>query len=139
MAGRALVGLVLCLGSGAAAMATSVGPTVHTAAGELQGAVTQGVAAFRGVQYAQAPVGQLRWRDPRPVGNWSGVRPALADGPGCPQVCKLPTIACPPVRSPQPRIFFITLTINLGQGFAYSELFGWNVLLSLAVQLTTKF
>jgi para-nitrobenzyl esterase len=43
------------------------------------------VAAFLGVPYAAAPVGDLRWRAPAPPPPWRGVRPAAAYGPACPQ------------------------------------------------------
>ena len=39
-----------------------------------------GVRCFKGVPYAAAPVGELRWRAPHPVADWSGVRSADAFG-----------------------------------------------------------
>ena len=36
---------------------------------------------FRGVPYAQPPVGDLRWREPRPVKGWKDVRDATSFGP----------------------------------------------------------
>ena len=44
---------------------------------------------FLGVPYAAPPVGALRWRPPEPVTPWTGVRPALAFGPGAPQAVAL--------------------------------------------------
>jgi para-nitrobenzyl esterase len=41
--------------------------------------------AWLGIPYAQAPVGELRWRAPRPPEPWSGVREALQFGDFCPQ------------------------------------------------------
>src|SRR6185369_7545396 len=58
---------------------------VRTAAGELRGAHENGVAVFRGVPYAAAPVGELRFRPPAPVPPWQGVRDATTDGPIAPQ------------------------------------------------------
>ena len=43
------------------------------------------MAVFRGIPYAQPPVGELRLAAPRPVPGWSGVREALAFGPPPPQ------------------------------------------------------
>jgi len=34
----------------------------------------KGGAVFKGIPFAQAPVGDLRWREPAPVKAWSGVR-----------------------------------------------------------------
>lgn len=41
--------------------------------------------AWLGLPYAQAPVGALRWRAPRPPQPWSGVREALQFSDFCPQ------------------------------------------------------
>lgn len=39
------------------------------------------VRAYKGVPYAQPPLGNLRWRPPQPALPWRGVRPAAAFGP----------------------------------------------------------
>jgi len=44
-----------------------------------------GVRIFRGIPFAQPPTGELRWREPQPVKNWTGIRPALDFGPRCMQ------------------------------------------------------
>jgi para-nitrobenzyl esterase len=41
----------------------------------------KGVRAFLGIPYAAPPVGDLRWREPRPVAPWQGVRQATEFGP----------------------------------------------------------
>lgn len=56
---------------------------ISVAAGRLSGRTEGDVVVFRGVPYAAPPVGPLRWRAPRPVTPWSGVRPALAFGFDC--------------------------------------------------------
>ncbi len=43
------------------------------------------IVAFRGIPYAQAPVGDLRWRLPQPPQAWEGVRDADEFGYSCPQ------------------------------------------------------
>ena len=44
------------------------------------------VRSFKGIPFAQAPVGDLRWKEPQPVKNWTGVRNAGQFGPRCMQV-----------------------------------------------------
>jgi len=51
-------------------------PLGQTGAGAVQGVWQDGVAAFRGVPYAAAPVGVLRFAPPAPVAPWDGVRSA---------------------------------------------------------------
>ncbi|MCX4986893.1 carboxylesterase/lipase family protein [Streptomyces sp. NBC_00572] len=64
---------------------TERGPEVRTRYGALRGSLKDGVAAFLGVPYAQAPVGPLRFRAPEPVDPWDGVREATAFGPTAPK------------------------------------------------------
>lgn len=61
------------------------GPGVRTRNGLLRGTVKDGVAAFLGIPYAQAPVGALRFRAPEPAEPWEGVREATAFGPTAPK------------------------------------------------------
>jgi para-nitrobenzyl esterase len=56
-------------------------PTVKTINGKLEGTNESGLAVFRGVPYAAPPIDNLRWREPQPVKNWSGVRMADKFGP----------------------------------------------------------
>ncbi|WP_372410963.1 carboxylesterase/lipase family protein [Streptomyces luteireticuli] len=58
---------------------------VRTAAGTLRGGSEEGVAVFRGVPFAEPPVGALRFAAPVPAEGWDGVRPALSYGPPPPQ------------------------------------------------------
>ncbi|MFG2350362.1 carboxylesterase/lipase family protein [Streptomyces phaeochromogenes] len=60
-------------------------PEVTTTVGRVRGRRTEGLAVFRGIPYAQPPVGATRFGAPRPVGSWDGVRDALAFGPPPPQ------------------------------------------------------
>jgi para-nitrobenzyl esterase len=44
-----------------------------------------GVRSFKGIPFAQPPVGDLRWREPQPVKGWTGARNADQFGPRCMQ------------------------------------------------------
>lgn len=57
-------------------------PRVATESGQLEGLrEASGVFSFKGIPYAQPPVGALRWREPAPVPPWAGVREAKEFGP----------------------------------------------------------
>jgi para-nitrobenzyl esterase len=60
-------------------------PAVRTESGWLSGTRSHDatVHAFKGVPYAQPPVGELRWQAPRPVKPWQGERAADRFGPRC--------------------------------------------------------
>ncbi|HKC15914.1 MAG TPA: carboxylesterase family protein [Steroidobacteraceae bacterium] len=49
---------------------------VRTANGIVEGVDESGIRLFRGVPYAAPPLGELRWKEPQPVRNWTGVRKA---------------------------------------------------------------
>ncbi|MFJ1747760.1 carboxylesterase/lipase family protein [Streptomyces sp. NPDC088116] len=68
-------------------------------AGRLRGRSEGGVAVFRGIPYAQPPVGAMRFAAPRPVAAWDGVRDAGSFGPPCPQVGIYGEVP-PPVEGP---------------------------------------
>ncbi|TKK69802.1 carboxylesterase family protein [Ilyomonas limi] len=56
-------------------------PRVKVANGMLEGVNVSGIREFKGVPYAAPPVGNLRWREPQPAQNWTGVRKADHFGP----------------------------------------------------------
>lgn len=68
-----------------AARSSESAPEVRTAAGLLRGSREAGLAVFRGIPYAEPPVGALRFAAPRPVRGWAGVRAAVSYGPPPPQ------------------------------------------------------
>ena len=53
---------------------------VSTAYGRLEGRREGEVEVFRGIPYAKAPVGPLRFRAPEPPQRWTGTRDALEFG-----------------------------------------------------------
>ena len=61
---------------------------VKTQAGMVEGIAEDGIKKFLGVQFAAAPVGELRWQAPQPVPAWDGVREAkaFADDPMQPSI-----------------------------------------------------
>jgi para-nitrobenzyl esterase len=58
---------------------------VRTTAGVVLGVRTAETWAFKGIPYAAAPIGALRWRAPRPAATWDGVRDASGYGYVCMQ------------------------------------------------------
>lgn len=59
--------------------------TVQTPLGTLRGVDQGAVHVFRGIRYAEAPVGPLRFQPPQPVASWPGTRDATRFGPIPPQ------------------------------------------------------
>lgn len=58
----------------------------ETSHGVLQGvSLNNKVDVFRGIPYAAAPIGDLRWRLPQPLDAWEGIREAEDFGPECMQ------------------------------------------------------
>jgi len=55
--------------------------------GELEGTANSatGVASFKGIPFALPPVGDLRWKEPQPVKDWTGVFKADHFGPNAMQ------------------------------------------------------
>lgn len=60
-------------------------PAVRTVEGAVAGRWRAGMAEFRGIPYAQPPVGALRFAAPVPVSPWDGTRQATEFGPLPPQ------------------------------------------------------
>jgi len=49
-------------------------PVIRISNGALKGTISQsGVRAYKGIPFAQPPVGNLRWKEPQPAKNWKGV------------------------------------------------------------------
>ncbi len=59
---------------------------VRTSAGLVQGGESDGALFWKGLRYAEPPVGPRRWRAPVPVEPWPGVADATAFGPAAPQI-----------------------------------------------------
>jgi para-nitrobenzyl esterase len=76
--------VALLLLSAATAGASQVDIDSGPIAGEVVDADT-GLRVYRGIPFAAAPTGDLRWRAPQPVAPWQEVRDATEFGPICPQ------------------------------------------------------
>jgi len=61
--------------------------TVRTENGLVRGAASSypTVSVFKGIPFAAAPVGDLRWRAPQPASNWEGVRDCYVYAPAAMQ------------------------------------------------------
>ena len=83
----ALGGLAATLlaSAGLPASAQTPAPIVDAPAGRVAGQAQGDLNVFRGIPYAAAPVGPLRWRPPSPLPRWQGLRQASAFGPACVQ------------------------------------------------------
>jgi para-nitrobenzyl esterase len=64
--------------------------TVRTGVGLVRGLRAGGLTVFKGIPYAAAPDGPLRFQPPAPAEPWDGVRDALAFGPAPPQHAAAP-------------------------------------------------
>ena len=60
-------------------------PVADTESGSVQGAVEDGVVAFRGIPYAASPVGERRFAAPEQHPGWQDPRDATRPGPSVPQ------------------------------------------------------
>lgn len=66
-------------------------PVIRTTSGKLEGTREADLFVFRGVPYAEPPVGDRRWLPPQPKKRWKGIRSAKAFGAVAPQHEQAPT------------------------------------------------
>ena len=71
----------------ASARNAAIGAQVRTQQGVIKGAPGKqpGVMVFKGIPFAAAPVGKLRWAQPQPPAKWQGVRDGTKYGNVCVQ------------------------------------------------------
>ena len=85
---RALpLAVLVCFLAFAPVVSAAITDPVKIDAGLISGTsgADVGVRIYRGIPYAVAPVGNLRWRPPQPVASWDGVRKAEQFGSRCMQ------------------------------------------------------
>src|SRR5215831_6900741 len=82
------VGVVTCV---AQAQTRPVGrvvtPEIRIDTGVLRGLIVgakNDICVYKGIPFAAPPVGDLRWKAPRPPEAWQGVRDCFEFGPACP-------------------------------------------------------
>lgn len=56
-----------------------------TTQGQVRGKAEGDALVYRGIPYAAAPIGPLRWKPPQTAARWQGVREAAEFGASCPQ------------------------------------------------------
>jgi para-nitrobenzyl esterase len=59
--------------------------------GIVEGTIEDGIIIYRGIPFAEPPVGDMRWKAPKPVKNWKGVLKADKFAPACPQQLNIVT------------------------------------------------
>ncbi len=68
-------------------LAAAINDPVRVEQGQLSGVegADPGVRVYKGVPFAAPPIGDLRWRDPKPAADWPGVRKADQFSANCMQ------------------------------------------------------
>jgi para-nitrobenzyl esterase len=93
LAAAAILGSLIA-GAVPQAIAAS-GPVVRTTEGPVQGSASRGMNEFRGIPFAAAPVGALRWLPPQAHAAWTQTLDATKFGNTCPQITELGVFAGP--------------------------------------------
>jgi para-nitrobenzyl esterase len=86
-------------------MTTTAAATTST--GRVRGRIEDGLVVFRGIPFAQPPVGDSRFAAPQPAVPWDGVRDAFTFGPQPPQTPMGPGVPVVPEASTE------WLTVNV--------------------------
>ncbi len=58
---------------------------INTKSGKIRGYIDNGIENYKGIPYAEAPVGDLRFREPHPKKPWDDVKDSIKFGPIAPQ------------------------------------------------------
>lgn len=118
--GRAAA-VLLVAASVAAACSTPQDPApppldvhVTVADGDLVGTRDGDVLRYRGIPYAAPPVGDLRWRPPRPPVPWVGTRSATTPGTRCAQQAAAPGVPHATAASDREDCLTLDVTVPVG-------------------------
>jgi para-nitrobenzyl esterase len=82
---------------------------VRTSTGAVRGLVRDGMSVFRGIPFAAAPEGPLRFHLPAPPPAWDGIRDATTFGPAPPQLPPAPGV--PPAWKPGDGLDCLTVNV----------------------------
>src|SRR3984957_3206707 len=87
--------------AGASFLSAAISDPVRTETGLVSGVpgTTDDVRVYKGIPFAAPPVGDLRWREPRPPSHWEGVRKADQFSPVCMQQQRGPAGGTAPAPS----------------------------------------
>lgn len=112
----------LCLATG---LCAGDAPVVEAPAGAVRGESLDGVDVFRGIPYAEPPVGHMRWRAPVAAARWEGVRDATRFGPACHQPPSRPGSIYAPPRPFTMSEDCLSLNVWTPAGAAGAPVFVW--------------
>src|ERR1051325_633327 len=82
---RAITVVVFAIVIAFTRFASAADDTIKVDGGRISGTTEDGVRTFKGIPFAAAPVGDLRWKAPQPVVPWQGIKQCDTFGPECPQ------------------------------------------------------
>ena len=121
----------LCMMAGLAALILAApvsahdAPVVQAPAGSVRGEALDGVVAFRGIHYAEAPTGRMRWRAPVTAAGWDGVRDASRFGPACHQPPSRPGSIYAPAETPAMSEDCLSLNVWTPENAENAPVFVW--------------
>lgn len=82
---RAFFSLLVVLLVWTSVLTAAISEPVHVEGGAVTGVPGRdpSITAFKGIPFAAPPVGNLRWRGPKPVISWKGIRKSAEFGSSC--------------------------------------------------------
>ena len=107
---------------------------VETAAGIVEGTTgPNGIRSFKGIPFAEPPVGELRWKSPQPVKRWQGIKMAQVFASAPIQNPSLSTMMGVPPRFSEDCLYLnvwtpatVRPTPNIGQLKALDAYYAWR-------------
>ncbi|UNK43606.1 carboxylesterase family protein [Luteimonas sp. S4-F44] len=109
----------------AAPVTAAQAPVARTPDGALRGEALETVDVYRGIRYAQAPTGRLRWRPPVAATPWRDTRDATRFGPACHQPPSMPGSLYAPAAPPAMSEDCLSLNIWAPRDAGKAPVFVW--------------